>query len=55
MIKNLIKSVLHVVGAENMLRPNELETTSHKTIAELLDEEKEKAGSQTDQKVSERS
>jgi hypothetical protein len=39
MIKNLIKSVLNVVGSENLLRPNELETTGTKTIAELLHEE----------------
>jgi hypothetical protein len=39
MIKNLIKSVLHVVGSENLLRPNELEASGTKTIAELLHEE----------------
>ena len=54
MIKNLIKSVLHVVGAENLLRPNELETTGTKTIAELLDEEKIKKENATE-KVPERS
>jgi hypothetical protein len=54
MINNLIKSVLHVVGAENMLRPNELETIGTKTIAELLDEEK-KTKEDTTEKISERS
>jgi hypothetical protein len=39
MIKNLIKSVLHVVGSENLLRPNELQASGTKTIAELLHEE----------------
>lgn len=41
MRNNIIKSVLKIVGCENLLRPNELEMTSTKTIAELLDEKKE--------------
>lgn len=41
MRNNIIKSVLKIVGCENLLRPNELEMTSNKTIAELLDEKKE--------------
>jgi hypothetical protein len=42
MIKNLIKSVLHIVGSDTMLRPDELNITNNKSIAEILDEEKEK-------------
>ncbi len=51
MIKNLIKSVLHIVGSDTMLRPDELNITNNKTIAEILDEEKEKT-TKEDQKES---
>lgn len=40
MIKNLIQSVLHIVGSENVLRPEELEKVGEKTIAEIFNEEK---------------
>ena len=48
MIKNLVQSILHVVGSKNLLRPNELEMNGTKTIAELLHEEKEKQKEESD-------
>lgn len=50
MSKHITQSVLHVVGCENLLTPNELsKSDNNKTISELLNEQKEK---ESDQKES---
>lgn len=49
MSKHITQSVLHVVGCENLLTPDELCKKDNKTISELLNEQKEK---ESDQKES---
>jgi hypothetical protein len=46
MSKQIKQSVLHVVGCENLLNPNELTKIDNKTISELLHEQKEKESNQ---------
>jgi len=46
MSKEIKQSVLHVVGCENLLNPNELNKIDNKIISELLNEQKEKESDQ---------
>ena len=41
-----VESILHVVASENLNISEDLKSTSDKTIAELLNEEKEKDSEQ---------
>ena len=40
MIKKLVKSVLHVIACDNIVKPEELQMEGKKTIAEIFNEEK---------------